>query len=71
MGHHPPYGGAKQTVADLLVDVGQACSDYQDFTLRNLYRPVIGCDEIWSYCYAKQKWSALTATGPPSWQRTR
>ena len=48
-------GAAKQTVADLLVDIGQACSEYQDYTLRNLNCPVIECDEIWAYCYAKQK----------------
>jgi IS1 family transposase len=48
-------GVAKQTVTDLLVNIGQACSEYQDYALRNLYCPVIECDEIWSFCYSKQK----------------
>jgi IS1 family transposase len=48
-------GVAKQTVTDLLVDIGQACSEYQDYTLRNLSCSVLEADEIWSFCYAKQK----------------
>lgn len=43
------------TVTKLLVDVGQACSDYQDTALRGLSCSQIQCDEIWSFCYAKQK----------------
>ena len=39
----------------LLVDVGQACAEYQNKTLRNLTCKRIQCDEIWSFCYAKQK----------------
>jgi IS1 family transposase len=48
-------GVAKQTVTDLLVDIGQACSEYQDYALRNLSCSVVEADEIWSFCYAKQK----------------
>jgi IS1 family transposase len=43
------------TVTKLLVDVGAACSEYQDSTLRNLPCKQIQCDEIWAFCYAKQK----------------
>ena len=43
------------TVTKLLVDVGTACSEYQDKTLRNLPCNRIQCDEIWSFCYAKEK----------------
>jgi len=43
------------TVTKLLVDVGQACSDYQYKTLRNLPCKKIQCDEIWSFCYSKEK----------------
>ncbi|NBU71289.1 MAG: IS1 family transposase [Proteobacteria bacterium] len=43
------------TVTKLLVDVGQACSDYQDKALRGLSCSQVQCDEIWSFCYAKQK----------------
>lgn len=43
------------TVTKLLVDVGRACADYQDRKLRNLTCKRIQVDEIWSFCYAKQK----------------
>jgi len=48
-------GAAKNTVVKLLTDVGKACADYQDITLRNLPCKNIQCDEIWSFCYAKEK----------------
>src|ERR1039458_3439051 len=48
-------GAAKNTVTKLLLDLGEACSDYQDRTLRNLPCKRIECDEIWSFCYAKAK----------------
>lgn len=48
-------GVAKNTVIKLLVDAGKACSEYQDKTLRNLSCKRLQCDEIWSFCYAKQK----------------
>jgi len=48
-------GAAKNTVTKLLVDIGAACSKYQDETLRNLECSSIQVDEIWSFCYSKQK----------------
>jgi IS1 family transposase/lambda repressor-like predicted transcriptional regulator len=48
-------GVAKNTVVKLLADVGAACSEYQHKALRNLTCKRIQCDEIWSFCYAKQK----------------
>ena len=46
---------AINTVVNLLRDVGAACAKYQDIHLRNLPCKTIQCDEIWSFCYAKQK----------------
>lgn len=46
---------AKGTVLKLLVDLGKACARYQDEKLRNLPCKRIQCDEIWSFCYAKEK----------------
>jgi len=43
------------TVTKLLVDVGGACEEYQDRTLRNLKSKRIQCDEIWAFIYAKAK----------------
>jgi IS1 family transposase len=46
---------AINTVVKLLKDVGKACAKYQDKHLRNLPCSHIQCDEIWSFCYSKQK----------------
>ena len=43
------------TVTKLLVDVGVACAEFQDKTLRNLPCQRVQCDEIWSFVGAKQK----------------
>lgn len=48
-------GVHRTTIQNLLVDLGTACEAYQDTTLRNLTCKRIQCDEIWSFCYAKQK----------------
>lgn len=48
-------GAAKETVLKLLADVGKVCSEYQDKVLRDLPCKKIQCDEIWSFCYAKEK----------------
>jgi IS1 family transposase len=48
-------GAAKNTVTKLLVDVGAACSEYQDRVMRDLRCGVMEVDEIWAFCYAKQK----------------
>ena len=48
-------GVAKNTVVKMLVELGAACASYQDEHLRNLPCKTIQCDEIWSFCYAKDK----------------
>lgn len=48
-------GAAKNTITKLLVDLGAVCADYQDRVFRDLPCKVIECDEIWNYCYAKQR----------------
>lgn len=48
-------GVAKNTITKLLVETGSACSAYQDHKFRNLDIKRVEADEIWSYCYAKQK----------------
>jgi IS1 family transposase len=48
-------GAAKNTVTKLLTDLGEACEAYQDGVLRDLPCTTVQCDEIWAYCYAKQK----------------
>jgi IS1 family transposase len=48
-------GVAKRTVLKLLADLGAACDDYQDQALRGLRCQRVQCDEIWSFCYAKDR----------------
>jgi len=48
-------GVAKNTVLKLLADLGSACLEYQSKNLRNLKLNRIQCDEIWEFCYAKEK----------------
>src|SRR2546425_897122 len=45
----------RTTIQNLLVDLGKACSEYQDKTLRNLTCKRIQCDEIWSFIGCKEK----------------
>jgi IS1 family transposase len=46
---------AFNTVLKLLPEIGRACMEYQDKAIRNLTCKRIQCDEIWSFCYAKEK----------------
>jgi len=48
-------GAAKNTITKLLVDLGEACAEYQDGVLVDLPCSVVEADEIWAYGYAKQK----------------
>jgi IS1 family transposase len=48
-------GVAKNTVVKLLAAIGTVCTEYQNKALRNLSCKRIQCDEIWSFCYAKEK----------------
>ena len=48
-------GKSKNTIAKLLLDLGAACTEYQDQAFRNLKCKRLQCDEIWSFVYAKEK----------------
>lgn len=43
------------TVSKLLVEAGEAALAIHDETVRNVKASRIQCDEIWSFCYAKDK----------------
>jgi hypothetical protein len=45
----------KDTVTKLIVDLGKACAEYQDRELRDLPCTSLQCDEMWGFCYAKQR----------------
>lgn len=48
-------GASKNTIVKLLIDVGTACSKYQDETLVNLPCKRLQLDEIWSFVGMKDK----------------
>ena len=48
-------GVSINTVTKLLVNAGEACAEYHNNTVRNVATKRVQCDEIWSFCYAKQK----------------
>jgi IS1 family transposase len=52
------------TVSKLLVEAGEACLAIHDDTVRNVKASPIQCDEIWSFCHAKQK-NVATAKAAP------
>lgn len=43
------------TVMKLLVDIGTACQKYHEETVRDVASKRLECDEIWAFCYAKDK----------------
>ena len=48
-------GVSFMTVIKLLVDAGKACAVHHDLHVVNVRASRIQCDEIWAFCYAKQK----------------
>lgn len=48
-------GCSINTVTKLLEDVGAACLEYQDAAIRNINSKRVQCDEIWAFCYSKEK----------------
>jgi len=48
-------GAAKNTVVKLLADLGAACTAHHAQVVCGIRPQRIQCDEIWSFCYAKQR----------------
>jgi IS1 family transposase len=46
---------SKPTILKLLAQLGDACTQFHDRAVRGLRSKRIECDEIWQFCYAKQK----------------
>jgi IS1 family transposase len=49
------FGASKHTVLKLLEDLGFACAAYHHEHVRNLKVKRVEADEIWQFCYAKNK----------------
>lgn len=52
-------------ILNMLVDAGEACAAYHDETVRNVHTRRVQCDEIWSFCYAKEKNVKRATAAPP------
>lgn len=48
-------GADIKTVLKLLANIGRVSAEYQDKVFRDLTCKKLQCDEIWSFCYAKEK----------------
>jgi IS1 family transposase len=48
-------GVAKGTILKLLESVGKACEAFHNKTVTSLYSKRVQCDEIWCFCYSKEK----------------
>lgn len=57
-------GVSINTVTKLLTDAGEACLALHDEKVRGVQSARVQCDEIWSFCYAKQR-NVKTAKAAP------
>ena len=57
-------GISRNTGLKLLADAGMAFADYQDRALMNLSCKRIQVDEIWAFCYAKEKNVPMAKAAP-------
>ncbi|GMU21517.1 MAG: hypothetical protein AMXMBFR13_16100 [Phycisphaerae bacterium] len=48
-------GVSKPTILKLLKDLGCACAAYHNDHVRGLKPTSVQCDEVWAFCYSKQK----------------
>jgi hypothetical protein len=53
--HDSGHRGREEHDHEAVGRLGSACAEYQDAVLVDLPCKRIECDEIWSFCYAKQK----------------
>ena len=57
-------GVSINTVTKLLVEAGEACASYHDETVNDIEARRVQCDEIWAFCYAKEKNVARAKAAP-------
>lgn len=48
-------GVCQEAILKLLRDLGKACADHHNSAVRGLRTRRVQCDEVWSFCYAKEK----------------
>jgi IS1 family transposase len=48
-------GVSKDAILKLIPDMGAACAAFHNAAVRNVLVQRVQCDEIWAFCYAKEK----------------
>jgi IS1 family transposase len=48
-------GASKDAVLKLIPDMGTLCAAFHNTAVRNVRVQRVQCDEVWSFCYAKEK----------------
>jgi IS1 family transposase len=48
-------GICQEAITKLLCDLGKACADHHNTAVRGVRSQRVQCDEVWSFCYAKEK----------------
>lgn len=48
-------GVSKDAILKLIPDMGAACAAFHNVTVRRVSVQRVQCDEVWSFCYAKEK----------------
>ena len=48
-------GVSKDAVLKLIPDMGAACAEFHNTAVRGVNAKRVQCDEVWSFCYAKEK----------------
>ena len=56
---------AFNSIVKLLADAGRACEAFHDKTVRGVQTKRVQCDEIWCFCYMKQR-NVATAKAAPA-----
>ena len=58
-------GVSINSVKKLLIEGGEACADFHNECVREVPARLVQCDEIWSFCYAKDKNVPYAQCAPP------
>jgi len=54
------------TVTKLLIDAGETCLELHNDLVRDVKSSKVQCDEIWSFCYAKERTAKTLENRPES-----
>ena len=57
-------GVSFNTVNKLLVEAGAACSEFHDNAVQSIQSKRVECDEVWAFCYSKQRNAQRTIGNP-------